>query len=72
MEKKKIKITGLKMARILGIIGLVAILVSAIISGVREGAPLALFTDNPFILAAIPACLIGFFIKEKPDNSNKE
>ena len=70
-EKKKTTITGLTVARFAGIIGVAAILVSAIIAGIREGAPFALFAENPLILAAIPACLISFFIKEKPDGSGE-
>ena len=73
-EKKEIVITGLKVARIAGIIGIVAILVSAIITGIREGSPFALFAENPLILAVIPACLISFFIKdkEKTDDSSRK
>jgi len=70
-KKKEVVITGIMIARIAGILGIVTILVSAIISGVREGAPLALFTENPFILAVIPACLISFIIKEKKDDSDQ-
>ena len=71
-EKKEVLITGLMVARIAGILGIAAIVVSAIITGVREGSPFALFVQDPYILAVIPACLISFFLKEKPDDSNKK
>ena len=70
-EKKEVEITGILIARIAGILGIVATLVSAIITGVREGAPFALFAENPFILATIPACLISFIIKEKKNDSDQ-
>jgi len=71
-EKKEVVITGLVVARVVGIIGIVAILVSAIVAGVREGAPFALFSENPYILAVIPACLVSFVIKDKTDDSSQE
>ena len=70
-EKKETVITGIMIARIAGILGIVAILVSAIITGVQEGTPFALFIESPFILAVVPACLISFFIKEKKDDSDQ-
>jgi len=71
-DKKEIVITGTKIARIAGVLGIVSILVSAIIAGIREGTPFALFAENPYILAVIPACLISFFIKEKADDSGRK
>ena len=71
-EKKVVVITGTIVVRIVSIIGIVAILVSAIITGIREGAPFAFFTENPYILAVIPACLISFFTKDKVDDSSQE
>jgi len=70
-EKKEVEITGILIARIAGILGIVAILVSAIITGVREGTPFALFIEDPFILAVIPACLMSFIIKVKKNDSDQ-
>jgi len=58
--------------RIVGIIGIVAILVSAVVTGIREGAPFAFFEESPFILAVIPACLMGFILKDKTDDSSNK
>ena len=71
-EKKVVVITGSMVVRIVGIIGIVSILVSAIITGIQEGSPFALFTENPYILAVIPSCLIGFIIKDKADDSSQK
>ena len=64
-EEKKLVITGTKMMRILGVTGLAAIIISAIVFGVREGRPLALFTDAPYILAGVVLFVIPMIIPEK-------
>jgi len=71
-EKKEVVITGIIIARIAGVLGIVAISISAIIAGIREGTPFALFAENPYILAVILACLISFLIKEKADDSSQK
>jgi len=71
-EKKEVVITGLMVARIAGILGIAAIVVLTIVTGVREGSPFALFVQDPYILAVIPTCFISFFLKEKPDDSDKK
>jgi len=70
-EKKKVVITGVKMMRILGIIGLLAIIVAAIVVGIRESAPFALFTDAPYILAGVVLFIIPMIVPEKKDKEQK-
>ena len=70
-EKKKAVLTGTKMMRILGIIGLLVIIASAIIVGIRENAPFALFTDSPYLLCGVVLFIIPMIFPEKKDQKQK-
>jgi len=64
------KITGLKVARGIGLLALAALVVSAVVSWVQNGTPVPAFlSENPYIGAAFVACIIPFILKE---NEKKE
>jgi hypothetical protein len=72
-EKKKIVINGRIICRIISIIGVLVILICAVIVGIRDSAPFALFASNPLSLltGVVALCFVGYYGWSNV-NSNKK
>jgi len=74
-ENKKVVITGQKVLRIIAILSVMAVVVTAIIDIARGTPILEVFTDRPLIWvgALLPAFVIFFVLNnEKKDNESEK